>query len=103
MSECGTQRQRGEVDGVAVGAVTPLVASPDLEGVYGAGNQGGDGQRVGLAVHTCCTVHIRTLRETELHLVVRNVYMYVCVCVYLVVESELVLEDVPVGPVGLRP
>lgn len=58
MSECRTQRQRGEVDGVAVGAVAPLISSSDLEGVDGARNQGVDGHCVGLAVHTRCTVHV---------------------------------------------
>lgn len=108
---CRTQRQSGEVDGVAVGAVAPFVPSSDLESVYWAGNQRGDSQGVGLAVHTCCTVHIWTLRDTEWHIVVlewvnldllmlvRNTAQYV----YLVVESYLVLQDVSVGPVRLRP
>lgn len=47
-----TQRQCGEVDGVAVGAVASLVSGSDLEGVDGAGNQRVDGHRVGLAVHS---------------------------------------------------
>lgn len=62
-SECCTEWQCGEVNGVAVGAIASLIASPDLKGVYGARNQGGDSQCVGLAEHTGCTVHIRTLRE----------------------------------------
>lgn len=59
-----TQRQRGEVDGVAVGAVASFISCPDLEGVNGAGNQRVDGDRVGLTVHSRCTVHIRPLRDT---------------------------------------
>ena len=47
-----TQGLRGEVYGVAVRAVASLVTSPDLEGVDGAGDQGGDGGCVGLAEHT---------------------------------------------------
>lgn len=58
LNECLTQRQRGEVDGVAVRAVAPLVAGPDLEGVDGARNQGVDGHCVGLAVHSHCPVHV---------------------------------------------
>lgn len=58
VNECLTQRKRGEVDGVAVGAVAALISSSDLEGVYGAGNQSVDGHCVGLTVHTRCTVHI---------------------------------------------
>lgn len=70
VNECRTQRQRGEVDGVAVGAVAPFISSSDLEGVYRAGNQSVDGHCVGLTVHTRCTVHIWTLRDAEGHLVV---------------------------------
>lgn len=57
---CGTctQRQRGEVDGAAVGAVAAFIASSDLEGVDGAGDQRVDGHRVGLTVHTRCAVHV---------------------------------------------
>lgn len=53
-----TKRQRGEVDGAAVGAEASLVPSSDLEGVDGAGNQGVDGHGVGLAVHAGCVVHV---------------------------------------------
>lgn len=58
LNEFCTQRQRGEVDGVAVRAVAPFISSSDLEGVDGAGNQRVDGHCVGLAVHARCTVHI---------------------------------------------
>lgn len=58
IKECSTQRQRGEVDGVAVGPVAPFISSSDLEGVDGAGDHRADGHRVGLTVHTRCTVHI---------------------------------------------
>lgn len=58
MKECFTQGQRGEVDGVAVRAVAPLVPGPDLEGVDGSGNQGVDGHCVGLAVHSHGPVHV---------------------------------------------
>lgn len=58
VKEHRTQRQRGEVDGAAVGAVAPFISSSDLEGVYGARNQRGDGHCVGLTVHARCTVHV---------------------------------------------
>lgn len=58
VNERRTQRQRSEVNGVAVGAVAPFISSSDLEGIYRAGNQRVDGHSVCLTVHTCCTVHI---------------------------------------------
>lgn len=59
-----TQRQRGEVDGAAEGAVATFIPSSDLEGVDGAGDQRADRHRVGLAVHAHSAVHVRTLRDT---------------------------------------
>lgn len=58
VNECCTQRQRGEVDGVAVGAVASFISSSNLKGVDGAGNQRVDGHCVGLTVHTHGAVHI---------------------------------------------
>lgn len=55
---CHTQRQGGEVDGVAVGAVSSFVSRSDLKGIDGAGNQRVDAHSVGLTEHTLGTVHI---------------------------------------------
>lgn len=57
-NKCLTQRQRSEVDHVAVGAIAPFISSSDLEGIYRAGNQRVDGHSVGLTVHARCTVYI---------------------------------------------
>lgn len=57
-NECCTQGQSGEVDGVAVRPEASLISSPDLEGVDGARDQGADGDCVGLAENTRCTVHV---------------------------------------------
>lgn len=58
LNKCHTQRECGEVDGAAVGAIAALISSSNLEGVDGAGNQRVHSHRVGLTVHTRCTVHI---------------------------------------------
>ncbi len=58
INECCTQRQCGEVDGVAVGAVASFISSSDLKGVDGAGDQRGDGHRVGFTEHAHRTVHV---------------------------------------------
>lgn len=94
VNECCTQRQGGEVDGVAVGAVASLISSSDLEGVDGARNQRVDGHRVGLTVHTHCTVHIWTLMDAEegrfvVTLVICQFGMCVCVCVFETIHCLL--------------
>lgn len=76
-----TQRQCGEVDGAAVGAVTPFISSSDLEGVDGTRNQGVDGHRVGHTGHAGCVVHIRTLRYAEEELS-SAVCQHVCMCTH---------------------
>lgn len=110
LNKCRTQRECGEVDGVAVGAISTLISSSDLEGVDGTRNQRVHGHCVGLTVHTHCTVHIWTLKYTiKRHFDDASLMCPFVMCVtvhrwvYLVIVSELVLQDVSVGPVRLRP
>lgn len=111
-NKCLTQRQRSEVDHVAVGAIAPFISSSDLEGIYRAGNQRVDGHSVGLTVHARCTVYIWTLRGAQGQFVkvtlggldaLNNCVRENIHWVYLVIVSKLVLKDVSVGPIWLRP
>jgi len=99
-----TQCLGGEVYGLAVRAVASLVASADLEGVDGAGDQGHDSRRVGLAEHAGRAVLVWTLQRDTSNLGFYG-WMWLCVCVcvsytwhseaitykHLVIVSELVL------------